>query len=181
MKGEKINKELKTLDGNAFLVKQIGETIYAISQGQVIAAGEKKSRVIEMAQAYKSVTPKVKSHVNIGMLSILQISAAIDNGTITLDQVKEYFEKNYKEDIEWLKATLRKYLTQFARAKYFDKKLNFKQSIFFGKFQNEAKTYLGYETYFNLNKYIVADKYEEMEKYAVRKQREDLNALKEEA
>jgi hypothetical protein len=83
MKGEKINKELKTLDGNAFLVKQIGETIYAISQGQVIAAGEKKSRVIEMAQAYKSVTPKVKSHVNIGMLSILQISAAIDNGTIT--------------------------------------------------------------------------------------------------
>ncbi len=137
-------KPLLTLDGKNFIVKKIGNYYYALSNNKTIAMSETRKKTKELAMNYKIGNQHVKKNkIKVGLLSPMQLFSIIDNGDIKIEDVEDYFQKNYKEDIDWLHQQVNITLERFCRAKYYDNNLKLKKSIYWNKLLLNSSEYLG--------------------------------------
>lgn len=170
-----------TMDGKNFLIKKIGDDYYAISGGRTIAVGPVRKDVKAAALSY--VTPKLyaKNKVDIGLLSPIEISAMIENGQLRRSEVEKYFNENYAEDIEELKAAVRHSLNQFNSMVAYNPNMVLEKSPSWIKMNRKAVEDFGSETFYNLMKYIIQPQIEEMNRLSKKSVAEIVRKLKREA
>lgn len=177
---EKSSSSIKvyyTQDNIPFTVKRIGNDFYAISNGVTLALGLDKKTVIKEAENY--ITQKIYKapKYNIGLLNTLELVAMIDNKTLTKQEIVSYYEKNYLEDIIWLKEQSGKAIDRYCKAKYFGNNEPLNKSKYWKDFEKEAVYQLGFDDYQCLYKFIIQDYLDEIVKLTDEKTKKELDEL----